>query len=417
MFMNFVYRAEDYDRELRGYYGTGTFEIYMSGQFHPDLSYMSQKDLGTFFHEYVHFLQNVSTLWGIRAAIVINNDLCEFARSFRELPEIHLPYRFNVSEEHELNRRWLICSMGTPHDSFKIDRNIKSTINICGVKGFPVSMHNVMCRFVDINGIEREICLGATIIKESMAAMCQSLVDPNADHPDVPYNVVKVLAEHHFPNIANDTRKLICLCFVALYSLDPGCALVRELITANQNPSLTCQLIFENALLLDVVQDDRCSSVLSTFDDFVEQYKQSLRNILACELSYTGYLLDRIKLQNKVSPILDIVNTPNFTVDSIQKIIDFLGIPFVHQSDGKQFYPSMQGNEHFCQDIIEICGDNTTYRYFTNPDKHGGICPFMNICGCDDMECWGEPWKHDDCIFECGLSVLGAKGKRIFKDK
>ena len=33
MFMNFVYRAEDYDRELRGYYGTGAFEnLWESGQ-------------------------------------------------------------------------------------------------------------------------------------------------------------------------------------------------------------------------------------------------------------------------------------------------------------------------------------------------------------------------------------------------
>lgn len=415
--MSFVYRQEDYEREVRGYYNTGTFEIYMSGQFHPDLSCMSQRDLGTFFHEYVHFLQNITTLWGIRAAMVLNNDLCEFAQSLREINEIHIPYKFQLSEEQELNRKWLQCSMGTTRGSFTIDRNIKSTINICEVNGFPVSIHYLKCRFVDTSGIDREVCIGATIIKESMAAMCQSIVDPSAAHPDVPYNVVKILAEHHFPNIANDIRKLICLCFVALYSLDPGCALIRELRAANQNPSLTCQQIFENALLLDLVKDNQYSSVLSIFDDFVEQYKQSLRNVLPFKLSYTGYLLDRIKLHNKVSPILDIVNATDFSADSIKNIIGYLGIPFIHQADGRQFYPSMQGNEHLSQDIITICGNNTIYRYFTNPDERGGICPFKNICGCDDMECWAEPWKHNDCIFECGLSVLGAEGKKIIKNK
>lgn len=47
------------EKELRGFYRTGCFHIYLAGSFEKDLSLLSQKDLGTFLHEYIHFLQNI----------------------------------------------------------------------------------------------------------------------------------------------------------------------------------------------------------------------------------------------------------------------------------------------------------------------------------------------------------------------
>lgn len=44
---------EALEKELRGYYRTGCFHIYLRGSFDQDLAKMSQEDLGTFLHAIV----------------------------------------------------------------------------------------------------------------------------------------------------------------------------------------------------------------------------------------------------------------------------------------------------------------------------------------------------------------------------
>ena len=39
--------------QLRGEYSTSFYRIFMDGKYDQDLSRMSQKDLGTFVHEYM----------------------------------------------------------------------------------------------------------------------------------------------------------------------------------------------------------------------------------------------------------------------------------------------------------------------------------------------------------------------------
>lgn len=80
------------EKALRGYYRTGCFHIYLDGSFDPDLTKMSQADLGTFLHEYVHFLQNISTPYGIFEAVALNEAAVETFIDIQPKKEIELPY-------------------------------------------------------------------------------------------------------------------------------------------------------------------------------------------------------------------------------------------------------------------------------------------------------------------------------------
>lgn len=55
---------------LRGAYNTSFFHIYTAGDFNTDLSLISQEDRGTFIHEYIHYWQNIGTLWGLSSSIL-----------------------------------------------------------------------------------------------------------------------------------------------------------------------------------------------------------------------------------------------------------------------------------------------------------------------------------------------------------
>ena len=414
--MKFEYNEAEYEQELKGSYRTGCFEIYMNGCFNPDISKMSTNDLGTFLHEYVHFLQNISTPWGIFSAIVKNNDLCEFVHSMNDKKEIHLPYTFTRSIEQQRRIDWFVCSSGSGHLNVKIDRAKPTSYYFVDIEGFPISMHNVIFKVQDTRGETIELKIGATIIKESMAALYQSLIDPDVQHPDVPYNIVQFLCDNHFPYIANDKRKLICLCYISLFSLDPGFALMCELKKANANPSKTGWEIFDDFIIQNVTIKGQIIRIKDFFNSLIDQYKQSLRGILPCELSYTNILLDSVKLDNGIVPILNVINTNQFGIDNIEALIKYLGIPFLHQFDGKQFYPQVLGVENSCQDIVVIVGNAIMYDYFKSPNSNYGVCPFKNICGGDDLECWGKPWLHKQCIFDCGIDSLHIRGKTIIKN-
>lgn len=414
--MKFEYNEEEYEKELKGSYKTGCFEIFLRGQFSQDLTSMSTEDLGTFLHEYVHFLQNISTPWGIFAAIVRNNDLCEFVHSMDDKDEIHIPYRFTPSREQLLKRKWLQCSMGTGHLNFPLDSEAPTGYRYEDIEGFPVSMHRVLFMAQSKTGEKREIVIGATIIKESMAAMYQSLIDPNASHPDMPYNVIQFWCKKHFPNIAEDVKKIICLCYISLFSLDPGFSLMCTLKEANAKPELTGWQIFDEYIQRNVIVKGQQIPIAKFFNDLIENYKSSLRGILPCDLVYTNTLLDRVKLRNGIVPILNVINTESFGIMNIQSLIDYLGIPFIHQFDGRQFYPLVDGDKNSCKDVVVISGNAAMYDYFINPNDHGGVCPFKYMCGSEDMECYGSPWLHTSCIFELGIQSIHQKGKTIIRD-
>lgn len=416
--MIFNYNPNTYERDVKGAYKTGCFEIALNCEFNTNLESMKIADLGTFLHEYVHFLQNISTPWGIYAGIVRNNDLCEMVHSMEPLDEIYLPYKFEPSQEQLLNRKWFQCSAGTGHLSISVDRSKASAFFYRDIDSFPIAMHEVVFTVNDKMNTKVDIIIGATIIKESMAVMYQSLIDPDCitEHPDIPYNVIQIWCEKHYPNIAGDTKKLICLCYVSLFSLDPGFSLMLLLREANLHPEKSGIEFFNDFLRKYVIMGGKKIKVSVFFNDLIEQYKLSLRQVLPCDLDYTGLLLDRVKLENGVVPILNVLNTESFGVENIRSLISYLGLPFMHQVDGKQFYTLVDGRQNSFQDVIVISGNAAMYDYFINPSQNYGQCPFRYMCERDEPECWDTPWIQKKCIFEIGVESLKLKGKRFVKD-
>ena len=71
-----------------------------------------------------------------------------------------------------------------------------------------------------------------------MAAMFQEIIHPESqfDHLAMPYHIVKRIASQISPEIKDDTKKLIGLCFISLHTLNPGMTLIDHMVYANDNP-------------------------------------------------------------------------------------------------------------------------------------------------------------------------------------
>lgn len=403
------------DESIRGSYRTGCFDIHLSGDFQNDILSMSTTDQGVFLHEYIHFLQNISTPWGMFAANVQNRCFVEFVEEIETKQRLPIPYRPSYSEETQLQIDWMNCSMGTKglDAPFKIDRNAKIPIKVADRTEFPTPMHDVYLGLTGIHGESVSIRLGASIVKEGMAAMFQSLIDAKATHPDVPYNVIQILANQHFPNISQDTRKLITLCYISLFNLDPGFALLCELMEADAHPEKSFIEIFDEFIHHSIKKNGQSMSAYKFFDEMADIYKQSVQGIIQTDIVYIKEVLDKVKASAGVIPIVSILNNDPFTPQQIYQLVDFLGIPFV-QARNVYAYPANAKGE-ISKDIINVVGNTLMFQYFVMPSKdYIGICPFMFECPKDrESECYECPWKCKECDFQLGLEAIHANGKEI----
>ena len=221
---------EQIENALRGFYRTGCFDIYLEGNFDQDLTRMSHEDLGTFLHEYVHFLQNISTPYGIFEAVTLNEAAVETFIDILPKKKIELPYDAPQSEELKSRLNWLEAMNGQSvidqDYSIEVDESKEIMFGRMNVTFHDRKGRIIVLEFNDKLGNVHRRVIGALDIKEAMAAAYQSLIDPAAEHPDIPYNLLRMFCKQHFPAVGNDVKKfdlygwrLLSACHPIVYSM------------------------------------------------------------------------------------------------------------------------------------------------------------------------------------------------------
>lgn len=334
-FLNLLEITEsDLQFDLRGYYSTSFFHVYLEGEFDTDIKRLSIKDRGTFIHEYIHYFQNIGTYWGLYCSIIRYHEMLEFKAQIIDSDIIEIPLNLNYSEKLRAKIEWVKAGNGLSVYNSNLTWNInkehkieikQTDSNICG-RNRPQIYLNIM--FDD--GRVESVDFGAHIIKESMAALYQSLVDASVLHNDVPYNIVKLVCEQYFPNIANDVEKLICLCYTSLFSMSPGSELFSLLKVASENIQTNGVDLFTNFIDSKTIttSQGKTHTVVDFFDILINGFKRTLSTNLVADLDYIDNVLDRVKLSNKWIPFLSVLYDQNkLSIENINAIIGFIGIP------------------------------------------------------------------------------------------
>lgn len=415
---------KDLLNDLRGYYKPSFFYIYLKGSFNTDIDLLSIKDRGTFVHEYIHYIQNIATYWGLYTSIVRYQELTEFKSHLIASNDLEIPLIIDYTEN--LKRKINRVKLGNGSLSFSNDRswNINSSHEIAIEKSV-VNLHGKNIENIELtikfedDRIEK-IDLGAHIIKESMAAMYQSLVDTDAEHKDVPYNLIKILCDQHFPNISNDTEKLICTCYTSLFSMSPGSELISLLERASAEPDMDGMSIFSEFVDTKVIvdKDENRHNIVDYFDALVNGFKQSLDTNLQAELDYIDKVLERIRLSNNAVPYLTILYDPDkLSVDNLNAIVGYFGIPYIQTDNGYHFPQSTKeraAKDESSADVLELVVQEAMFSYMTRPrDK---VCPLYYMCSgseYDKIGCIGAPWDEPLCSFTIVSSPFSLSKKTI----
>ncbi len=234
-----LYRTVKLNKDL-GSYLPAFFIMEVSFPFGQRFSSMTnlpvrEQDLSIFVHEYIHFLQDISSYAGlnnayvyseyIHAAVNLVYDLAPNNNNKFNVP-LAIPYNYcNI----ELNKQVNSVGIGSLK---QLDIFIPSKISEKSIK---VNYSNPFVKYLTTvyikgcNGIKLQF--GNRAIMESMAYLIERMITNGAGvAPDFPYSSAEIVVDLTYPEFGTDKLNIIALCDMSLQFSEPGKIFYHSLI-------------------------------------------------------------------------------------------------------------------------------------------------------------------------------------------
>ena len=411
-------------RQAYASYRPSFMEIKLPFSFRGDFDSLSEHDFGVMLHEYVHYLQNLSTPWGLYSSMEEYAELVEAYRTIQESDDqITIPMKPVLTERLKRQRELIISGDGfypfNEDGCLRIDRSVKVSarreLKTVGGKRTPV----ITCKVQLSDGRPMEFALGAKIIKESMAGMIQQLVDSSATHEDfdIPYNFIRILCEDMFPEVATDPVKMITVCYMSLFSMSPAQVLFDELDNANRNMDLSAKELLDSFMEnSSITMDGERYKVYEFYGMLRDKFVEVLEKVLTIDATYIREALSRADVSKGYIPLLSMLYGDGISRERVVMLMTGIGFPWVWTEDGI-VNSVINGEESLgSPDVNLLVCHNAIYSYLCYPNQWR-CCPLRHLClkgVIGDDECWEEkPWEGRTCVMSEMANWLGLDKKTI----
>lgn len=203
------------------------------------LQTLKEKDLAVFVHEYLHFLQDITTYVGLNNAYVYSEYIhAAVTIAYDEGLKNHGAFRvpIHITGNYgnvELNQQVNKVGMG----DFEKENNvfsigIKTRLkNVKYANPFVTHLKEVIIKA----GGGKQFRFGYMAIMESMAYMMEKMITKGSGQAaDFPYSAAEMVVNEVYPNFGKDKLNIIALCDMALQFSEPGKIFYQTLKTFKQ---------------------------------------------------------------------------------------------------------------------------------------------------------------------------------------
>lgn len=408
----------------KGLYKNSYFHIFIDGSFDKNLRFMSQESFGFFVHEYIHYLQNITTLFGLEYSTFRYSFMFKVKSQIINSQSIILPLKvYQNLKEHEKAIE-IQYALGDNDDYVWIDEESLSyrfleiqQENLVGGKICKISFK--------ILGEEKErnLNFGAWHIKEGMAYMYQRFFDPNVNSGAIPYKLVELIAKKYYPSIYKDMKKLICICYASLFDKYPATAFFKLMDFAEKYQKYSGLNIVEYVNNEKWIGDDGEEYTNNTYiDKAISNFKEGLSKNLVSKLDAIEEILKRVSFSKEHFPLLTAMYDENFPSRSVFfDLVSYYGYTYIQASNGFFFPSTVKGQEEFDEmgienncssnDVLELIAQSAIETTLISKNKS---CPLQYLCLEEDLvneHCSNSPWLHDECIYTVAAKFLNLKNK------
>lgn len=375
-------------------------------------------DLGLFVHEYVHYIQNITTYNGMYWSLLEYRKMKDVFDQVKKADDGSLDLPMTISEPK-------LAAISDKFDYFYKGIDDKAdlikdsdqwqihhpTINMGKLYKVP--------HIIDLKS-GGSFVISTRHIKESMAFMYQCLIDKDAYDkegvPTIPYKTLPLLAERNYPTLAGDFKKLICICYIALQHECPGSALFGIMDFARDNPQLDGLALILNSYVNDRVKyGDEQLTLKQFFADSIARFKNGLKESIG-DLDYLDRVLTKANEGKDLNAMMSILYTDasgEINYQDLQSTIDFYEKPFLDDMSNT-YYPQKSDKAGDSEDIIELLAMQSVYWSLTCKKGDEYQCPFVKECvrnGADGFLCCQKPWLVDGCKYAAFADKINLRSK------
>lgn len=194
-----------------------------------DLNQLSDITSAVYLHEYIHYLQDISTTFGfINISTVV--DYIKYVNQFANngtsrtfsVPVIPRP---SPNDEVYFNLNLKKKYIGSVNDViYATITNINKINTTVTLKNGNKTFDIVAIDYNDKSGNLHNHQFGSHCIIESMAYLVENSIYPNLipSAPDFPYRSAQKVVEFEYPQLLQDPLNILALCDISLMSFNPG---------------------------------------------------------------------------------------------------------------------------------------------------------------------------------------------------
>jgi hypothetical protein len=248
------------------------------------------KVVSTFLHEYVHFLQDISSTHGLLNFIHAVEFLKNANKQVSEagvaqfVTPLKIVNTFNWVTNMRLMQIYRGCESEGKRVTYLGYKAAKEQV-VTG-DGSKIVVPKYLVKFYDHGAQTTTTChFGSIHLKEYMAHAVQTQYAPDTAHDDIPYRLVELIVRKEFPRLARNPVLLVALCDAALMDQHPARLFFRTLERMKERPKRSFKEVgsvycfaYKNFSFADGEETEKVDSLFAdTTDRAIEQFRDSLK--------------------------------------------------------------------------------------------------------------------------------------------
>ncbi|MGV8136025.1 MAG: hypothetical protein AB2L20_12485 [Mangrovibacterium sp.] len=423
--------------DVRGKCETNFFHMVINDEL-PSVNFSeyTQKIKGTYIHEYCHYIQFISTIFGITYGFLYNTYFTRCREHFEGNKSISIPLGILGNDpilERQINKFKSLKGAAVDLD-IDIQRILLDEKEITAAKE---NNTGVSLKAFDKNNEERSFQFGYLCIVESMASLLQSFFDEiEGHHPAIPYNGVKLVCQSIYPEIAEDRRLLISICLCSLHYNNPGAGFFEVLNILKENPAFDGRELYHYfSKTSSIIYLGERVTIKDLLIRFIDNYKTNIQAAIQNKLEYFSKVFENVKLEaeNFQHQLLYCLYNDEMSSDEkVSYLKNFYGIPFIESSNLYIMPKRPEGDLPYIDIVylrgLEIVINRFTPQMTTTSRPYDPKCDMYERCYAtqypEDIEekdrapmsrdCENKQWnKEEICVMTNALKWLTLWGKEI----
>lgn len=320
--------------KVLGYYSPAFFYMELNTETTFDNLLLNEKTELIFFHEYIHFLQDIFCLYGvnnIRHILILLKDKISYMQKNKQIIK-KLPAKYSsalVSGINELFKyQYGEKNKNTIENLNKYGLNV--TIKIINSESVYIDGNDMLVHYISFNEITEKYQLGSIDIIEGMAFLLGKRMFKNIvqEAPAFPYRTIEILIEYYCPFSFPDNLYIIALCELSL-CCDSPMEIFMETIKK-----------FKEKLFVPKNMEDFIENVM--IEEHLKQYNYLHSVLVDDTLKEFEYIFDK---DNYFSDILLWVKTLLLKAKEVKGKNNYLPITNYFKDNDKNAFHKLISNE------------------------------------------------------------------------